>query len=118
MRYRKKIFWSSCILTLLLCGVSIIGCTSKNSIVGTWYAKESDYTISFYEDGTCSAGDSDEIVNYKLQKDGTLMLTWGLFGNERIIQRTNDREQALKDDEYYYLSGNTFVFYGTMCKRK
>lgn len=69
--------------------------------------------MSFYEDGTCTDGEGSEIIKYKQQEDGTLMLTWGLFGNERVIKRTDDKEQALEEDEdYYYLSGDTLIFYG------
>ncbi len=121
MRYKRtvrKIFLSGCIMALLLFSIGMTGCSSKNSIVGTWYSNKSDYRIAFYEDGTCTSGDNDEIINYKQQEDGTLMLTWGLFGNQRIINRTDDKEQALEDDEYYYLSGNTLVFYGSECERR
>ncbi len=115
---KKKLFLCGCATLVFLYGIIVTGCSSKNSIVGTWYSKESDYRISFYEDGTCTSGDNGEIINYKQQEDGTLMLTWGLFGNQRIISRTDDKEQALEEDEYYYLSGNTLVFYGSECERK
>lgn len=114
----KKTFLSGCIMMLFLLSVGVTGCSSRNSIVGTWRTNEGDYSISFYEDGTCTSGDNNEIINYKQQEDGTLMLTWGVFGNERIVKRTDDKEQALEDDEYYYLSGNTLVFYRTVCERK
>lgn len=120
MQYRKrikKILWSSCIFVFLLCGMSMMGCSSQNSLVGTWQSDESDYTRVFYEDGTCVFGDGDEIIKYKQQEDGTLMFMWGLL-NERIIKRADDKEQALENDEYYYLSGNTLVLYGSIYERK
>lgn len=121
MRYgkrKKKIFIMSSIAILLFCGMSMMGCSSKDSIVGTWHAVGSDYVISFYEDGTCTTSKGDEIINYTQQEDGTLMFTWGLFGNEMIIKRTDDKEQALGDDEYYYLSDNTFIFSGETCEKQ
>ena len=95
----------------------MMGCSSQNSLVGTWQSDESDYTRVFYEDGTCVFGDGDEIIKYKQQEDGTLMFMWGLL-NERIIKRADDKEQALENDEYYYLSGNTLVLYGSIYERK
>ena len=122
MRYKKgvkKMFFSGCMFALFLCGSVMMGCGSKDSIVGTWYSWESDHTISFYEDGTCMDGDGTEIINYKQQEDGTLMFTWGLFGNERVLKRTEDKDRALEeDDDYYYLSKDTFVFYGTEYERQ
>ena len=47
------------------------------------------------------------------------MFTWGLFGNERVLKRTEDKDRALEeDDDYYYLSKDTFVFYGTEYERQ
>lgn len=123
MKYRKrneKQFLSGCVIMILLFGIIIGGCSSQNSIVGTWYSEKNDYTRTFYEDGTCrDSDDHSEIMNYKQQEDGTLMLTWGL-GNQRIINRTDDKELALEDEnyEYYYLSGNTLVIYGNEYERK
>ena len=37
------------------------------------------------------------------------MLVITMFGNEIIAKRTDDIDQALEDEEYYYLSGDAFV---------
>ena len=114
----KKVFFNGCIVVLLLFCFGMTGCASQDSIVGTWYSMDGEETITFYEDGTCIANE-DETAEYKQQEDGTLIITWGIFGNEKIVKRTDDIDQALEEyDEYYYLSRNTLVLNGEKCEQK
>ena len=114
----KKVFFNGCMVVLLLFCITMTGCASQDSILGTWYLVDGEETITFYEDGTCIAS-GDETAEYKQQEDGTLIITWGVFGNERIVKRTDDIDQALEEyDEYYYLSGNTLALNGEKCEKK
>lgn len=95
---------------------TMTGCEPQDSIVGTWYSLEDDDSITFYEDGTCYSSQADETAKYKQQEDGMLVIT--TFGNEIIAKRTDDIDQALEDDQYYYLSRDTFILSGEECERR
>ena len=72
----------------------------------------------FYDDGTCldtpvKTITSADAVSYNLQDDGMLIFTMEWDGT-CVYERTEDKELALDDRGYYYLSGDTFV----LCKQE
>lgn len=119
----KNMFLICCILIMILCTLSMAGCSSKSSIAGTWAKEEElksdDYTgvydMTFYEDGSChdlplsEPNSSAHAESYKIQEDGMLIITMEWGGDHRF-QSTDDPDEALNDDDYYYLSGNTLIF--------
>lgn len=86
----KKVFLNGCMVVLLLFCIAMTGCASQDSIVGTWHSVDGEGTLAFYKDGTCISSRMDETAEYKQQEDGTLIITWGIFGNEIIAKRTDD----------------------------
>ncbi len=118
----KNMFLICCILIMILCTLSMAGCSSKSSIAGIW-AKEEElesddysgvYDMTFYEDGSCHnlplrTLTSAEAESYKVQEDGVLVITMEWDGKFRF-ESTDDPDEALNDDDYYYLSGDTLIF--------
>lgn len=100
----------------------LAGCSSKNAIVGTWLYTTDDGEIEdyrsmhFYEDGTCldtpvKSTASGRAESYKIQDDGMLIFNMSWDGT-KTYKQTDDKEKALDDSDYYYLSGDTFI----LCK--
>lgn len=97
-------------------GIGLSGCSSKDSIVGAWAVADgdsTDFTMSFYDDGTClntpiRTITSARPVSYKQQDDGMLIFTMEWDGS-KTYERTENKDEALKSSKYYYLSGDTLV---------
>lgn len=121
MKKDVKLFISM-IMSFVFVSVLLLGCSAKDDIVGTWQREDSTKTISFYEDGACKdlpihTLTSADVVSYKVQDDGTLMCKMEWDGPINI-ERTEDKEKALDNWDYYYLSGNTLVLYKNIYIRK
>ena len=111
-QYRKR---GLAIILLIIFGISVLtaGCSSSDSIVGTWKEADSDAEMSFYEDGTCldvpvETDTSADAVSYKMQDDGKLIFTMEWDGPE-VREPAETKEEALDDYDLYYLSGDTLV---------
>ncbi len=118
----KSILSFTLIITIFLSITAISGCSSKNPIVGTWFYTTDDGEIEeynamyFYEDGTCldtpvKSVASGSAESYKVQDDGMLIFNMS-WGGTMTYKQTDDKETALDDSDYYYLSGDTFI----LCK--
>lgn len=99
-----------CIMAL-----NFVGCSSENSIVGTWKTVDDNYeiTMRFYDDGTCldvpyKTSTSADVESYKLQSDGIIIFTMEWDGTI-TVEPTNDEETALEDKDYYYFSGDKLI---------
>lgn len=112
-------------LLLLLCILIFVfvGCSSKESIVGTW--QESDNpkrTITFYDDGSClnipyHAVTSADVVSYSLHDDGNLILKMEWDG-PITVKKTDDENEALERSSYYYLSKDKLILKRTTFERQ
>lgn len=107
-------------ISLIILSILLTGCSSSNTIIGTWAKLDSngnitDTTMAFYDDGTClntpvRTSTSADPVSYKLQEDGMLIFTMEWDG-PCVYERTEDMELALDNRDYFYLSGNTLIFH-------
>lgn len=122
----KSILSILLIMATLVSALSMTGCSSKNNIVGTWYRVDDDEVsengMSFYKDGTCidtpvTTLTSAEAVSYKIQEDGMLIFTMEWDGPIKY-EKTEDKELALDDWDYYYLSGDTLILRSDTYVRK
>lgn len=112
----KKIMGISCIFMMIFWGISLTGCSSKDSIVGVWAMADNDskeFTMSFYDDGTClntpvRTNTSAKPVSYKQQDDGMLIFTMEWDGTISY-ERTNNKDEALESNKYYYILGDTLI---------
>lgn len=108
---------------VMLCGIIMIGCSANKSIVGTWVDESGEEEkMSFYDDGSClntgvRTNTSADPVSFKQQDDGMLIFTMEWDGTI-VYERTDDKDQALEDGDYYYLSGDTLIFHETTYSRK
>lgn len=107
----KKITF--CMGMIFCCAFTLFSCSSGDSIIGTWKLNENSNGISFYEDGTClnvaiRTATSADAVSYKIQDDGKMILTMEWDGN-MVLEKTEDKEEALSSLKRYYLSGDTLV---------
>ena len=101
----------------MLCVFALTGC-GDSSIVGTWAYVTSDGEItesrmSFYQDGTCvntpvRTSTSADALRYKMQNDGVIIFDMEWDG-PITVERTDDKELALDDRDFYYLDGNTLI---------
>lgn len=119
----SKSILSIALIIIIFLNITIMsGCSSKNAIVGTWLYTTDDGEIKeydsmyFYEDGTCldtpvRTQTGADAVSYKLQDDGMLIFTMEWDGT-KTYKPAEDKETALDDKDYYYLSGDTFI----LCK--
>lgn len=118
----KSILSFALVIIVLLSTTVIAGCSSKNAIVGTWLYTTDDGEIKeydsmyFYEDGTCldtpvKSTSKGYAESYKVQDDGMLIFNMSWDGT-KTYKQTDDKEKALDDSDYYYLSGDTFI----LCK--
>lgn len=118
----KSILSFALVIMIFLSITVMVGCSSKNAIVGTWLSttddgEVKDYGMSFYEDGTCldtpvKSTASGYAESYKIQDDGTLIFKMSWDGT-KSYKPAEDKETALDNKEYYYLSGDTFI----LCNR-
>ncbi len=72
-----------------------------------------EFTMSFYDDGTClntpvRTNTSAKPVSYKQQDDGMLIFTMEWDGTISY-ERTNNKDEALESNKYYYISGDTLI---------
>lgn len=115
-------------ITMIFISITVMsGCSAKNIIVGTWLyttdGEVKDYdTMYFYEDGTCldtpvKTMTSAEAVSYKMQDDGMLIFTMEWDGT-KTYKPADDKETALDNSKYYYLSDDTFILCGATYVRK
>lgn len=97
-------------------------------IVGIWTSDvDSNSSIQFNEDGSVSDNlyfGEDRVVGYKVEADDSIVLSEidtdydndvdldDIFDTDlsEVIYRTTDRNQALAEDDYYFLDGNTLIF--------
>lgn len=106
-------------MAMVCLGLWLIGCSSGNSIVGTWLENgDSSYPMSFYEDGTCyntpvRTHTSADAVSYKIQEDGMLFFDMEWDGPE-TFEPAVSKEQALEDSNYYFMSKDTLI----LCRRE
>lgn len=118
----KSILSFALAITLFFSTSVMTGCSSKNAVVGTWlYTTDDgeikDYGMSFYEDGTCldtpvKSSAQGYAESYKIQDDGMLIFNMSWDGT-KSYKPAEDKETALDDKDYYYLSNDTFI----LCKR-
>lgn len=124
-RMKERIQKICCICMMVFYGVSLTGCSSKDSIEGAWIIADSgsnDFTMSFYDDGTClntpiRTNTSARPVSYKQQDDGMLIFTMEWDGS-KTYERTENKEEALESSKYYYLSGDTLILCKEIYARK
>lgn len=121
IKYFKSIL-SFVLAIIIFSSITVLsGCSSKNAIVGTWLYTDNGeikdyYSMHFYEDGTCldtpvKSTSSGRAESYKVQDDGMLIFNMSWDGT-KTYKQTDDKEKALDDSSYYYLSGDTFI----LCK--
>lgn len=119
-RNLSKSILSFVFVIIILIGMTIMaGCSSKDTIVGTWaYVNNNgeitDSKMYFNEDGTCSnipweGSTGADAVSYKIQDDGKLIFTMEWDGN-MSLEAAKTEEEALKSYDYYYLSGDILIF--------
>lgn len=103
---------------------TLAGCSSNNSIVGTWKTVDNSYkeTMKFYDDGTCldvpfRTSTSADVESYKLQDDGVIIFKMEWDG-PITIEPTNNENTALEDSDYYYLSGDRLIMHKTVYERQ
>lgn len=107
----KKIY---ALLTIIVCLITLTACSKESGIVGTWHRVDNENdTMSFYEDGTCldvpiKTLTSADPVSYKIQDDGTIILTMEWDGT-KVLEKTDDEDIALDDRDYYYLSNDKLI---------
>lgn len=100
---------------LLLCLLSMVGCNSSNAIVGSWVEEDGDEVLTFDRDGSCSVPFAynsawiESVDHYAITSDGTLALSSSGGHANYSFEKTNDKDEALDDDDYYYLSGKTLI---------
>ena len=114
------------LLTCVVFCTVLSGC-GGDPLVGTWAYVNSkgevtDSKMYFNEDGTCSdlpihGPTSADPVSYKIQDDGTLILTMEWDGKINIEKAENE-EQALDDNDYYYISGDTLILHKETYKKQ
>lgn len=86
--------------------------SDDGALIGTWDSNGT--SITFNADGTVSDGfyfDGDLVTSWSTMSDGTLVLTVsddGMDETDKIFM-TTDQNQALNDDDWYYLEGDTLV---------
>lgn len=104
-----------CVSMILISCIGLTGCSSEDSIVGTWVTVDEKHEekMRFYEDGTCldvpyRTHTSADVESYKKQEDGMIIFTMEWDGTI-TLEPTDDEEKALKDDDYYYLSGDKLI---------
>lgn len=119
---------SMLLLVTIIC-TALIGCSSKSSVVGTWEFESVGATLgrkaktyTLYDDGKCvgspiSCPGGTEAVSYILESDGTLIF-YDQWNGQKVVPQTMDKELAISDPDYYYISGNTMVIYTCTYKRK
>lgn len=106
-------------IMLIGCILWLIGCSEKNSIVGTWLEDgDSNFSMAFYEDGTCHntpvrTHTSADAISYKIQEDGRLFFDMEWDGPE-TFELAVSKEQALEDGDYYFISKDTLI----LCRRE
>lgn len=116
-------FYKALVIVFLLCTFSFIttACGSaENSIAGTWVDEDGD-EMSFYEDGTCMntpvRSHSNEAESYKIQEDGRLIFKLE-YGNSSSYDLAESQEEALEDDDLYFLDGDTLILKKSLYTRE
>lgn len=86
-----------------------------NTIVGTWVSKQHGDILKFDEKGNCTLPFTyngawlESADNYTITKEGKLVVSsTNGHANDSFI-RTEDSQQALTDNYYYYLSEDTLI---------
>lgn len=109
-------------LLLLTMAIALTACSSSaDSIAGTWVDVEDSDEMSLYEDGTCLntpiRNVSEDAISYKLQEDGKLIfeLEWG---STRVIDPAESQDEAVEDNDLYYLNGDTLVLESHVYERQ
>ena len=116
------------LLIAILC-IPLTGCGSNSSVVGTWDFEAVGATLGYnaktftlYDDGKCvgspiTCPGGTEAVSYALESDGTLIF-YDQWNGQKVVPRTEDKELAMEESEYYYISGDTMVIYTCTYKRR
>lgn len=102
-----------------LAGIS--ACSSGDSLAGTWERSDGATEIAFYDDGSCldlpiTGRTGADAESWKLHDDGKLVIKMEWDG-DTVIERTDQKEEALEDKDYFYLSGDELVFWKDEYKR-
>lgn len=114
--FKRVIVLFAVLLALFL---SACGSNPGKLIVGTWVRDSNtnvDYT--FAKDGSCDASFfySAAIISgadqYKVEKDGTLVLQNTLAPAEAVFEKADTEEEALEDTSKYFVSEDTLIIEG------
>lgn len=115
----KKSIYITIISALLICSILLLtGCSSDNSIIGTWVNENGEEVLIFEENGSCSVPFTynnswwESCDRYSVADDGTLVLSssQGNISAERYTL-TDGEEEVVENSGYYYLSEDTLIFH-------
>ena len=117
-----KKFISCLLLIFCILSLTLAGCSSKESIVGTWQeVDDPDDTITFYDNGSCldipyHTVTSADAVSYTLHDDGNLIFEMEWDG-PITVKRTDDESEALESSSNFYLSKDKLILKKTTYKK-
>ena len=90
---------------------------SNTSLVGTWSSESGSEVLVFDEDGTCSVPFTydgawlESCDRYTIRRDDSSLVLSSSRGNirSRTYERAKSKEEALENEESYYVKGKVLI---------
>ncbi|MGN0476064.1 MAG: hypothetical protein ACI4HM_01870 [Ruminococcus sp.] len=96
--------------------VTLTGCSDEpgenNEFVGAWVEIEDESNVKYFnEDGSAynlPFSNLHGLTKYRILADESLLIT-GDYGKDEHIEKATTKEEALNDNDLYYLDGDTLI---------